>query len=451
VLIVDDEAAIRFGIREYLHATGYLVDEAENVAEAEQALKRALPDAVVLDYSLGSDNGLEFLRHVLGIDGDLPVIMLTAHGTIDLAVEAMKAGAEQFLTKPVELAALALILARSLQARRGRKRGLARNKKEQRERIDPFRGTSRALRKLADEARRVLPSDRPIFIHGETGSGKGVLARWIHETGPRSNESFIDLNCAGLSRELLESELFGHERGAFTGAVTAKPGLLEIAHRGTLFLDEIGDMESSVQAKLLKVLEDKRYRRVGDVHDRHVDVRLVTATHHDLEALVAAGKFREDLFYRIRTLPLVVPPLRERREDLAMLARDFATRFAHELGRPTLTISDEGIASLEDYRWPGNVRELRNVVERAVLLADGTSIGLEELRFLSRSRAQSSNEATSTASGTQSRTLADVEREFILQTLQDEGGRVEQAARRLGIPRSSLYYKLKRYGVDSKN
>jgi transcriptional regulator with GAF, ATPase, and Fis domain len=306
-----------------------------------------------------------------------------------------------------------------------------------------------------------LPSDRPIFIHGETGSGKGVVAHWIHDNGPRANEAFIDLNCAGLSRELLESELFGHERGAFTGASTAKPGLLEIANRGTLFLDEVGDMESSVQAKLLKVLEDKRYRRVGDVHDRHVDVRLVTATHHELEELVAAGKFREDLYYRIRTLPLVVPPLRERREDIVMLARSFVTGFAQELGR-SVELSNEAPEILEEYRWPGNVRELRNVVERAVLLADKGSIGRDELRFLARSPRGPSSETmpVSTPSGSGSsgassmrerRTLADVEREHILQTLEEEGGRVEQTARRLGIPRSSLYYKLKRYGVDSKN
>ena len=448
VLVVDDEAAIRFGVGEFLRASGFVVDEAEGCKAAEREFRNGGADIVVVDYSLADGNGLDLLRRLRTIDPDVPVVVLTAHGTIDLAVQAMKEGAEQFLTKPVELPALKVLLDRALEHHRGRKRGLARKKKEQREEIDPFRGKSAAIQRLAEEARRVLPSDRPIFIHGETGSGKGVLARWIHQNGPRSVAAFVDLNCAGLSRELLESELFGHERGAFTGAVASKQGLLEIAHRGTLFLDEVGELDPPVQAKLLKVLEEKRFRRVGEVHDRTVDVRLITATHHDLEALVAANKFRSDLYYRIGTLPLVVPPLRERREDIVMLATEFADVFAREIGRGAVTVTREGAALLEEHRWPGNVRELRNAIERAVLLSDHGEIGARELRFLGGPRANKPE--PDKPAGDARMTLAEMEKLHVLRVLEEENGRVEQAARRLGIPRSSLYNKLKRYGVGSK-
>ena len=443
VLVVDDEAAIRFGIGEFLRASGFVVTEAEGCASAARSFQSEPPDIAVIDYSLGDGNGLELLRKLHELDAQVPVILLTAHGTIDLAVQAVKEGAEQFLTKPVELPALRVIIERALEHQRGRKKGIARRKREQREEIDAFRGKSAAIKRLAEEARRVLPSDRPIFIHGETGAGKGVLARWIHQNGSRANEAFVDMNCAGLSRELLESELFGHERGAFTGAIAAKQGLLEIAHRGTLFLDEIGDMDQGIQAKLLKVLEDRRYRRVGDVHDRKVDLRLVTATHHDLEALVEQGKFRRDLFYRIGTLPLTVPPLRERREDIAPLAEEFAHRFAAELGRGDMTISPNAIQILERHRWPGNVRELRNAIERAVLLADDGHIGAAQLHFLTGAGATRSSDP-----GTSPSTLAELERAHILRVMDEEGGKAEEAARRLGIPRSSLYNKLKKYGAS---
>jgi DNA-binding NtrC family response regulator len=443
VLIVDDEAAIRFGIGDFLRASGFVVDEAEGLSSAERALREQAPDIAIVDYNLGDGTGLDLMRRIRAVDEQVPVVMLTAHGTIDLAVQAVKEGAEHFLTKPVELPALRVLLVRALEHQRGRKKGLARKKREQREEVDPFRGASAAIKRLADEARRLLPSDRPIYLHGETGSGKGVLARWLHHNGPRQSEAFVDMNCAGLSKELLESELFGHERGAFTGAIAAKPGLLDIAHRGTVFLDEVGDMEASVQAKLLKVLEDRRYRRLGDVHDRQVDVRLVTATHHDLEALVHAEKFRQDLYYRIGTLPLVIPPLRARREDIAMLAADFASRFAAELGRGAVELTSKAVALLQDYRWPGNIRELRNVMERAVLIADGGAIGEGELSYLARPRGPA-------GAPTASETLADVERAHVLKILREEDGKVEQAAVRLGLPRSSLYNKLKRYKVPSK-
>ncbi len=310
-----------------------------------------------------------------------------------------------------------------------------------------FLGSSPAIRRLEEEARRVLPSDSPIFIHGETGSGKGVLARWLHEHGPRASEPMVDLNCATLGRELLESELFGHERGAFTGAINEKPGLLEIADRGTVFLDEIGDLDLNVQPKLLKVLEDRRYRRVGEVSDRPVDVRLITATHQNLEELIQNGRFRSDLYYRICILPLSVPPLRDRREDIAVLAKHFVESLSVRLGRSVPEISREGILVLERHPWPGNVRELRNAVERALLAAPGDVIQKSHFDFLIMYGTPKPRSPSGAHLDGRAMTLTEAERAFIIEVLNTAEGRVDLAAVRLGISKSSLYNKIKKHGL----
>jgi DNA-binding NtrC family response regulator len=370
----------------------------------------------------------------------VPLVILTGMGSIELAVRAIKEGAEHFLTKPVELPALAVVLERLLENRRNRHRQMARRSKAARHAADPFLGDSPAMRQLADDARRFLSSDSPVLIRGETGSGKGVLAAWLHQNGPRADEAFVDLNCATLSKELLESELFGHEKGAFTGALAAKPGLLDVAHRGTLFLDEIGDVDAAVQPKLLKVLEDKRYRRLGDVRDRQVDVRLIAATHQDLSRLVRENRFRSDLYYRVSTIPLVVPPLRERLEDMELIAEKLLDGLAADLGRGKLSLAADALAALKAYSWPGNIRELRNVLERAVLLCEGRVLGRRDLRF----EPAPADEAAPGAA----LTLEEMERAHIERVLQAERGHVETAARRLGIPRSSLYQKIKRFGLS---
>src|SRR5205814_6366475 len=247
--------------------------------------------------------------------------------------------------------------------------------------IDPVAGQSMVMKQLAEAAAKVARSESPVFIEGESGSGKGVLAAWLHNNSPRAEEAFVDLNCAGFSREFLETELFGHEKGAFTGAVSSKSGLLEVAHQGTVFLDEIGDMDTAVQAKLLKVLEEKRFRRLGDVRERQVNVRLIAATHQDLRRLVQESKFRSDLFYRINTIPLVIPPLRERAEDIPILAQSFLEAFAADLSRRELRLGEDAVRALQAYSWPGNIRELRNVLERAVLLSDSNVIRRQELHL----------------------------------------------------------------------
>jgi DNA-binding NtrC family response regulator len=366
-------------------------------------------------------------------------IVLADAGSLEIAVEALSQGAEQFLIRPVDRAALLFVLQRALEFQRARRHRATDAALRTRETVDPFVGESPAIRALADQADRVRLADRPLLIQGETGSGKGVLATWLHRNGSRDEECFLDLNCAALSRELLESELFGYEKGAFTGAVASKPGLLEIADRGTLFLDEIGDMDLAVQPRLLKVLEEKRFRRLGDVRDRQVDVWLVAATHQDLTALVEERKFRSDLYFRISTVVLRLPPLRERTEDIPVLAEQLLRATAGELDREEITLSPAALRRLQGHSWPGNIRELRNVLERAALLSSANTLEPGDLGF---------DFAPAPPDVLDGLTLREAERRLIEQALAQEGGHVERAAARLGISRSSLYQRLQKYGIS---
>lgn len=439
-MIIDDESAVRFGIRDFLEQYGYQIDEAESCQEARRIFSTARPDIVVADYMLPDGTALDLLPRLKEVDAEIPLLVLTGHGSIDLAVRAIKEGAEQFLTKPIELPTLHVILQRLLEKQRSHHKQLASKSRQVRQTIDPFIGTSPAIRSLANQARKFLKTESPVLILGETGSGKGVLARWLHENSPRADEAFVDLNCAGLSKELLETELFGHEKGAFTSATASKQGLFEVAHRGTIFLDEVGDVDLQIQPKLLKVLEDKRFRRVGDVRDRQVDVRLIAATHQDIMQLVREKKFREDLYFRISAIPLSFPPLRERIEDIPVLAQYLLNKVSEDLGRGEIQLNDDCVKALQVYSWPGNVRELRNVLERAVLLSDQKNIGLKDLNF--------DGHANIGAPASDSRlTLLELEKQHIVTVLREEGGRVEKAANRLGIPRSSLYQKIKKHQI----
>jgi transcriptional regulator with PAS, ATPase and Fis domain len=294
---------------------------------------------------------------------------------------------------------------------------------------------------LAEQAERLSASHCTVLIAGETGSGKGVLAKWLHDQSPRAEEAFVDLNCAGLGRELLESELFGHEAGAFTGAVQRKLGLFEVAQRGTVFLDEIGDMDLQVQPKLLKVLEEKRFRRLGDVQERQLDVRLIAASHENLAEQVRKKKFRSDLYFRVSTVAIRVPALRERLEDIPILASQFFERVAMDLGRQHLTISDQTMETLSGYSWPGNIRELKNVIERAVLLSAGETIRPRDLHLEFKEQAATENGPELT--------LSEVQRQHIQKTLEAERGNVARAASRLGVTRSTLYNKMKTFAISA--
>jgi DNA-binding NtrC family response regulator len=438
ILVVDDELPIRFSLREFLKAQGYETEEADSCQEAERLFLTSRPDAAIVDYMLPDGNALDLLPRLKRVHQEIPLIVLTGHSSIDLAVQAIKKGAEQFLTKPVELPALQVILGRLLEDSRNRQKHLVGKSRQSRRVIDPFIGTSRVIGQLAERARKLLSTESPILIQGETGTGKGVLARWLHQQGPRAEEAFVDLNCAGLSRELLDTELFGHEKGAFTGAASSKVGLFEVAHHGTVSLDEIGDMDPQVQPKLLKVLEEKRFRKLGDVCERTVDIRLIAATHEDLGLLVREKKFRGDLYFRISTLPLYVPPLRERVEDIPLLARHMLKGLAEDLGRSDITLSPDVEDTLKRHSWPGNIRELRNVLERAVLLSEDPILGCE-VALLDRPFAGDPTVDDA------SLTLEEVERRHIERVLRQEHGRVDEAAKRLGLSRSALYERIKKH------
>ncbi len=444
VLIVDDDSGTRFAIREYL-ADDYEVREAEDIASFRRVFQEWRPDAVVLDYRLPDGTALDLIEPVKAFDPSITMIVLTGHGSIDLAVQAMKEGADHFMTKPIELSVLAMVLDKSLTLERSRRRDLAaKSSTRVKGERDPFVGRSPAILRLREQAHRLLNSDSPVLIEGETGSGKGVIAEWLHRSGPRRDAAFVDLNCAGLTREFLESELFGHEKGAFTGATGAKQGMLELGHGGTVFFDEIGDMDIVVQGKVLKVVEEKRFRRMGDVRDRSVDIRLIAASHLNLVTQAREKKFRSDLYYRISTLPLIVPPLRERVEDIPLLAEQLLRNMGRDSSGRSLTLTREAARALQSYRWPGNIRELGNVLERAVLLSEGAAIDVRHLQFTAEPPAVSA-----TARDT-SLTLDEVERRYIEEVLQEAGGKVDVAAARLGIPRSSLYQKLKRFGLSAR-
>ena len=441
-MVVDDESGVRFGIRDFLEQHGYEIEEADSCQDAQHLFRTSRPDIVVADYMLPDGTALDLLPRLREIDGNIPLLVLTAHGSIDLAVRAIKEGAEQFLTKPLELPTLLVILQRLLQKQRNYHKQLASKSRQVRQAVDPFIGTSAAIHTLAAQARKILSTESPILILGETGTGKGVLARWLHDNSPRAEEAFVDLNCAGLTRELLETELFGHEKGAFTSATASKQGLFEVAHRGTIFLDEVGDVDLQIQPKLLKVLEEKRFRRLGDVRDRQVDVRFIAATHQDIGQFVREKRFRDDLYFRISTIPLSFPSLRERVEDIPTLAQYMLDKVSADLGRGELRLDQGCIQALQAYAWPGNIRELRNVIERAVLLSDQKHITLNDLHFDGYTQVG--------APFLDSRlTLLELEKQHIERVLQEEHGRVEKAARRLGIPRSSLYQKIKKHQIPT--
>jgi DNA-binding NtrC family response regulator len=445
VLVVEDDPIVRESVCDFLGARGYEADGADTAAAALEWCEHNPVEVVLLDYRLRDGNAIDLLPRLKATDPEVSVVILTAHGSIELAVQAIQAGADHFLTKPIELSSLAVLLERLFETRRLSQKQRAGQVLQARRPMDPFVGESAAIRALAAEAQRALASamESPILITGETGSGKGVLAAWLHRNGPRANEPFVDINCAGLSRELLDSELFGHEKGSFTGALSSKQGLLEVAHQGTVFFDEIGDMEAPIQAKLLKVIEEKRFRRVGETRERQVDVRVIAATHDDLLERVRQGRFREDLYYRIGVLPLAVPSLRERREDIPLLARRIMASLAQELGRPEARLSEAAETALTEHSWRGNLRELRNTLERALLNSSSDVIDRQDLPLDLRKGGIVAEEV---AHGT----LEEVERRYILHVLEREGGNVERAAQRLGIPRSTLYQKLKVYGVGTR-
>jgi len=437
ILVVEDDVLMPEFMVQGLGAVGFDLVRADGLAKSFLEILKSPPDIILVDYLLHDGTAFDLLTWLKSRDTRIPLIVFSAHTRNEQAAEAIKNGAEYFLSKPVDLVFLTTVLHRTLENFRNLQKNLASNLGQARYQRDPFLGNSPAIQKLRKEAKRISETSSTVLIQGETGTGKGVLAQWLHRMGLRSKEAFVDLNCAGLSHELLESEIFGHQKGAFTGAVMNKIGFLEAANHGTLFLDEIGDMDLQIQPKILKVVEDKQFYRLGDVHKRMVDVQIIVATHRDLKKLIEDGKFRDDLYFRISTLCLHIPPLRERLEDIPIITDKLMEQFSWDMKRGPLQISDNARFALQHYSWPGNIRELRNVLERSVLLSDDGVIHETGITFEAPM-----HQCLATNVTDRCLTLKEMERRYILQILELKGGRVPQAAKRLGMSRSSLYAKI---------
>ncbi|HTJ84152.1 MAG TPA: sigma-54 dependent transcriptional regulator [Polyangiaceae bacterium] len=434
---MEDHPGVRFAMAGALRRAGLEVIEADSCATAALGVQ-ARPDVVIADFCLPDGDALELLPLVRTVDPSIPVYVVTGHGTIDLAVRAVKRGAEDFLTKPVDLQTIGTLVRSAAEKRHARSSGTRLRP------ALPFVPRSPAMQRVEEQVEKVRDRDCTVLLLGETGTGKSVLARRIHEIGASGDGPFVDINCAGLSRDFVESELFGHERGAFTGAHTAKVGLFDAANGGTLFLDEIGDVDVTVQPKLLKVLEEKRFRRMGDVRERSVELRLLAATHIDLLAAVGQKLFRADLYYRVSTVTIRLPPLRARREDIVPLASYMLTKLA---AGTEAVLSPDAKEALLEHSWPGNLREMKNVLERAMVLRADPMIRARDLRFDGARYGSVAPPSLALAQHPQ-RTLSEMEREHIRAALSAEHGRVEAAARRLGIPRSTLYQRIKAYGLE---
>jgi len=447
ILLVDDEANLRATLARTLRSEGYDVLEARDGVEAISRLRRGGIDAVLLDLAMPRIDGFGVLEHLAGEEGAPPVIVLTAHASLDNAVRAVKAGAFDFLEKPPSAEAVLLRLARALEAGRARAERLAGPGAEE----PVLLGESSAMKELLAAVERVAPTDARVLVLGESGTGKELVARELHRRSRRAAGPLVRVNCAAVPADLFEAELFGHVKGAFTGAVRDRRGRFELASGGTLFLDEIGEMPLPVQPKLLRALEEGEIERVGAEGSTRVDVRVVAATNRDLAGLVAEGRFREDLFYRLEGIVLRVPPLRERREDVPLLARHFLERACREMARK-LVFSEDALERLATLDWPGNVRQLRNLVERLAILVPRDTITAEDVeRHLggaSRASAGSGVRAGLPGRGPLAPAVAAFERRFIEETLARHGGNVSAAARELGIERTSLHRKMRALGID---
>jgi two-component system response regulator HydG len=447
VLVVDDEPSLRAGVASLLASSGYDVDQAADGALALERVAERPPDVVVTDLDMPNLDGLGLLAALRARDRDLPVLVLTSAVELSSAIKAMKAGASDYLTKPVDFDELLLALQRTIEHRdvRLENENLKRQLREQHgEGIGGLLGTSNAMQQVYRLAKRVAPSKATVLITGESGTGKGELARAIHMLSPRKGKPFVAVHCAALTETLLESELFGHEKGSFTGADRRRIGRFEQATEGTIFLDEIGEISPGTQIKLLTVLQERRFERVGGNEPVTVDVRIVAATNRDLAADVAAGRFREDLYYRLNVIHAEMPPLRVRGGDVLALAQHFLERFALENHKTISGFSDRAKTKLRGYRWPGNVRELENAIERAVVLAEDELIG-EDL-FAHSSAGGSGIDGVSLPGAT----MAEIEKLAILKTLEAVEGSTVRAAEMLDISVRTIQYRLHEYGMSKE-
>ena len=444
VLVVDDDARLRTTLGILIRNLGHDVVAAADVAAAEAVLGERAIDLVISDLRMPGGSGIELLESIARSESEIPVIMLTAYGTVEAAVEAMRKGAFDFLQKPFETSEIEVRIERALARRRFQaENDFLREEVEERSAVNELLGVSLVLRRVLDLVRQVAPTKASVLITGETGTGKELIARGIHRQSPRHERLLVPVNLAAVPTELLESELFGHVRGAFTNAIAERVGRLELAHEGTLFLDEIGDAPLALQPKILRVLQDGVIERVGSSDRREVDVRVISATNRDLEDMVAGGRFRADLYYRLRVIQIHMPPLRERREDVRYLTAHFLRKFGHGRAGGVPRITEPALRLLEDYPWPGNVRELENVIERAVVLCQGQTVGAGLLDLKARGEVQREQRPGLRLD----EALDHLEREMILRALEETKNVKARAARLLGVSKRSLWYKLCKHGL----
>ncbi len=446
ILVVDDEPSHRQMLEVVLGAEGYEVAGAGDGEEAVEAVSERFYDLILMDIRMSRMGGIEALHRVREISPGIPVIIMTAYASVNTAVEALKSGAYDYLTKPLDIDELKILVKKAL-----RHQHLEAENRLLRERIgDRFDfaniiGRSPAMKNLFEILAMVAPTEATVLVTGESGTGKELIANAIHQNSPRRLNPFIKVNCAALPETLLESELFGHEKGAFTGAAARKQGRFRLAHTGSIFLDEIGEMSPATQAKILRVLQEREFEPLGGTAPVPVDTRIIAATNVDLEKAIEAGRFRTDLYYRLNVVAVEVPPLRERREDIPLLAEFFLRRYAEKNNRMIKGFTPRTLDTLMRYGWPGNVRELENLVERAVILVRGEMITPDELPDVLK---EEEGEGEPSAPKAPGRSLKEVEKEMILRTLEETGGNRTRAAQILGISRRTLQLKLKEYGVN---
>ncbi|MDA8098091.1 MAG: sigma-54 dependent transcriptional regulator [Nitrospiraceae bacterium] len=430
ILVIDDEQPILELFSKFLSRQGYAVEVAESLASARTALANREFHAVIIDQHLSDGKGIELIDEIRSSSPTAAIVMITGQAEVSLAVEAMQHGADNFLTKPVRLNDLAVFLKKSLEVVSLRRFEKISARLKQRGPL--FFGTSKVMGEALEMARVAVENDGPVLITGETGVGKGVLARWIHENGGRNRAAFVEVSCPGFRGELLRSELYGHAKGSFTSAVHDQAGLLDAADGGTLFLDEIGDMELSIQAQFLKVIEDKTYRRMGETKLRRSDFRLICATNRDLPAEVSAGRFRKDLLFRLQVLPIRIPSLRERKEDVPELVRHFLAESNYQYR----DLAPDVMQYLMSYSWPGNIREMKNLIERALLLSRGTKLTTQHFTGLWQQQSPMEEPRPE-------KKLNDLEQDAIQKALEQSGGNVVKAAKALGISQATLYRRMK--------
>jgi DNA-binding NtrC family response regulator len=444
LLLVDDEELVRWSLRERFRREGYTIVEAGTAASALEQINAGI-DLVLLDYRLPDGDGLTVLRRIKEASPDTPVILMTAFSTVENAVEAMKHGAYHYLNKPFNLDDVAITVEKALETSRLRREVRAYRSSQGRDYgFDAIIGSSPTMTAAKSLLVRIANSPAStVLLTGETGTGKDLAAKAIHFNSERAAKPFVNITCSALPEQLLESELFGHERGAFTDARQQKRGLFETADGGTVFLDEIGEMTPGLQAKLLRFLEEKTFKRIGGLTDIRVDVRVIAATHRNLEDEVRAGKFREDLFYRLQVMPVKLPALRERRGDIPLLVNYYIDRYNREFRKRVRGVTPEALALLEEYRWPGNVRELRNAIERAMLLADRALLDVADFNTLSRNAVEATFRLPPEGVN-----LDEVERQLVVQALERCGGNQTHAGALLGINRDQVRYRIEKFGLS---